>query len=62
MNQLTNQVEPSQRQLPSSRKRPTRHDNQPSTDALPHLSDSLGDQLTDQSSMEHMAWTLFHVD
>ena len=49
-NQLIVPVEPSQIQQPSSHKQLTTHDNQPSTSALPHLPDSLGDQLTHQNT------------
>ena len=48
-NQRTDPVEPSQIQQPSSHIQPTSHDHLPSTSALPHLLDSLGDQLTHQT-------------
>ena len=49
-NQHTDPVEPSQIQQHSSHNQPTSHDNLPSTSALPHLPDSLGNQLTHQNT------------
>ena len=49
-NQHTDPVGPSQIQQPSSHNQPTSHDHLPSTSALPHLLDSLGDQLTHQTT------------
>ena len=49
-NQHTDPVEPSQIQQPSSHNQPTSHDNLPSTSALPHLPDSLENQLTHQNT------------
>ena len=49
-NQHTDPVEPSQIQQTSSHNQPTSHDNLPSTSALRHLLDSLGNQLTHQNT------------
>ena len=49
-NQHTDPVEPSQIQQPSSHNQLTSHDNLPPTSALPHLPDSLGNQLTHQNT------------
>ena len=60
-NQLTDPVEPSQIQQPSSHNQPTCHDKLPSTSALPHLPDSLGDQLTHRNTSSPQQPTITNI-